>query len=284
MGFPISYRQVHNPPSIQFSMDEDGSRADVDVDYRSSKTPQAMWNGHLTSANSDIRAGKNYAIHKRQWSGLINWWTSLFGELPDQHTDRTDLFHEPPEPPIPLPPNRPLGAAMPELHDAMEEFLADWLVRRNIDEAMEFVSPNALACVNIDEDAENEILSAAQAQAELRREMRQIAEAMGHPHNLTEVIDELRPWREALRVMSHPFEKDFTIIEVPDTFSKAFRCESRSEEEQRRALTGTNLQYGNYFGTLFRTKVEGNQGGALGLLWTKESGAWRIVSWEAYAQ
>ena len=204
--------------------------------------------------------------------------------LPDQETERDDLFAEPPEPPIPLLPNRPLGAAIPQLHDAMEEFLADWLVRRNIDEAMEFVSPKTLACVNIDEDAENEILSAAQAQAELRLEMRQTAEAMGHPHNLTEVIDQFRPWREAPRVVSHPFEKDFTIIEVPDTFAKAFRCESRSGEEQKRALTGTNLQYGTYYETLFRMKVEGNRGGVFGLLWTKENGAWRIVSWEAYEQ
>ena len=172
------------------------------------------------------------------------WWTSLFGKLPNQETERDDLFAEPPEPPIPLPPNRPMGAAIPQLHDAMEEFLADWLVRRNIDEAMEFVSPNALACVNIDEDAENEILSAAQAQAELRLVMRQAAEAMGHPHNLTEVIDESRPWREALRVVSHPFEKDFTIIEVPDTFAKAFRCESRSAEEQRHASDRSSFSEG----------------------------------------
>ena len=44
---------------MQFSLSEDGMRADVDVDYRSSKSPQALFNGHLTAANSDVRAGDN---------------------------------------------------------------------------------------------------------------------------------------------------------------------------------------------------------------------------------
>ena len=35
--------------------------------------------GTLTSANSDVRAGKNYLNHVRRWQGLGDWWRSLFG-------------------------------------------------------------------------------------------------------------------------------------------------------------------------------------------------------------
>ena len=41
VGYPHSYRQAGKEPNIQISMSEDGLRADIDVDYRSSGSPQA---------------------------------------------------------------------------------------------------------------------------------------------------------------------------------------------------------------------------------------------------
>jgi len=41
-GYPQSYRQEGKVPNIQVSVSGDGLKADVDVDYRSSKMPGAM--------------------------------------------------------------------------------------------------------------------------------------------------------------------------------------------------------------------------------------------------
>ncbi len=81
MGFPICYRLLAGPPSIQYSFSRDGKRADIDVDYRSSSFPAALVNGHLSSANSDVRAGDNLEKHDGRWSGLSGWWQNLFGLL-----------------------------------------------------------------------------------------------------------------------------------------------------------------------------------------------------------
>jgi hypothetical protein len=59
-GFPVCFRMT-GLPSIQVSLTRDGKRADIDVDYRSSKFPNALVNGHLRAANSDVRAGNNGA-------------------------------------------------------------------------------------------------------------------------------------------------------------------------------------------------------------------------------
>ncbi len=48
---------------MQFSLAEDGQHADIDVDYRSSRSPQSLFNGHLTASNSDVRAGENPTLH-----------------------------------------------------------------------------------------------------------------------------------------------------------------------------------------------------------------------------
>ena len=61
-GFPICYRLKNGPPSIQFSISRDHKLSDVDVDYRASGFPKGLLNGHLTAANSDVRAGNNLAL------------------------------------------------------------------------------------------------------------------------------------------------------------------------------------------------------------------------------
>jgi hypothetical protein len=88
-GYPINYRQQGGVPSIQISSSADGKRADVDVDYRSAKIPAAAVNGHLTSSNSDVRAGNNHGRHVKRWSGFADWWKSIFG-VPLKEADLKD--------------------------------------------------------------------------------------------------------------------------------------------------------------------------------------------------
>ena len=46
--------------------------------------------------------------------------------------------------PSAVPPNRPANASIPEIADAVQEFLTDWLIRRNYQEALAFLAPDAL--------------------------------------------------------------------------------------------------------------------------------------------
>jgi hypothetical protein len=78
-GFPICYRLKNGPPSIQFSITRDKRMSDIDVDYRSSTFPKALFDGHLTAGNSDVRAGGNLATHDNRWEGLNGWWRQVFG-------------------------------------------------------------------------------------------------------------------------------------------------------------------------------------------------------------
>ena len=280
VGYPYSYRQEGKVPNVQFSFSEDGLRADIDVDYRSSKLPTAMWNGHLTSANSDVRSGDNYKRHNARWAGLFNWWSGVLGKMPEEGEPQTELLvNEVPEPATPLPPNRPPGAPIAEVWDATQELLTDWLVRRD-DEAMGFVSDQALACAKLDDGTDPRTLTAAEARQRLRQIMRAVSSEIGKVPNLTQAIDAVIPWRTEFRVVKQPFEGDFTIVEAPDSFAEHFRCENRSKEKQRSALSEQNLHYGTYYGAVFRFRRGTSRGGVLALLWTKQNGAWRVIAWE----
>ncbi len=283
VGYAYSYRQAGKVPNIQFSISEDALRADIDVDYRSSKLPAAMWNGHLTAANSDVRAGDNYKRHNNRWAGLVNWWSAILGKMPEESEESEEqaelLAKEPPEPATPLPPNRPPGAQIAEVWDATQELLTDWLVRRN-DEALEFVSDQALACAKLDDGTDPRTLTAAEARRRLQQIMKVVSSEIGRVANLTQAIDAVIPWRKTFRVVKQPFEGDFTIVETPDSFAEHFRCESRSKEKQLRALSDENPRYGTYYGAVFRIRGGTSRGGVLALLWTKQNGAWRVIAWE----
>src|SRR4029079_3033912 len=119
-GYPHSWRSGKGVPSLQFSVSADGLRADVDVDYRGSNAPQSLFNGHLTSSNSDVRAGDNARRHSQQWTGFVSWWTERFGKM--RFPDRAEAAEgamgaAPTRTPVPLPPNRPINAAIPEVAD-----------------------------------------------------------------------------------------------------------------------------------------------------------------------
>src|SRR4029453_2577350 len=78
-GYPLNYREQSGAPSIQVSIALDGRQADVDVDYRSSNFPVMLFNGHLSAANSDVRAGDKPQRHAGRWIGFRTWGRSLFG-------------------------------------------------------------------------------------------------------------------------------------------------------------------------------------------------------------
>ena len=70
MGYPMSFRQEGKVPNMQISVSEDGLKADIDVDYRSSKSPQALFNGHLSSANSAVGEPASM-VPMEAWDGLL---------------------------------------------------------------------------------------------------------------------------------------------------------------------------------------------------------------------
>ena len=94
-----------------------------------------------------MRAGDNPKLHNARWSGLILWWQDTFGKLQVNLAKPVDLANTDRAmgPATPLPPDRPSGASPEKLEDAAQEFLTDWLVRRQYDQALEFLSPQAYA-------------------------------------------------------------------------------------------------------------------------------------------
>jgi hypothetical protein len=278
-GYPHSFR-LDTVPSVQISLSEDALSADVDVDYRTSRAPASLFNGHLTSSNSDVRAGDNARQHARRWNGFVDWWSDHFRPVKFITTEERSagpFGTAPTRSPTALPPDRPIDAPIPELADAVQEFLADWLVRRNYREAQAFIASPALACVadslGMDPGASPDRLRQASLQL-----LKKTGNEWGRPRNLTEAMNPVVPWSPTVRVLKHAFERDFTLVEAPTELGAQYECGATPPKTFRPTTTP---QYGSYFGAMLQVVREGNPGGTIVFVWRRVNTEWRLVAYRA---
>ena len=267
-GYPINFRQQGGAPSIQFSMALDRRRSDIDVDYRSSSFPQALFDGHLTAGNSDVRAGNDDERHRSRWEGLTNWWRGFFGvglssDYDDVVADKRLQFPEAPR------------AGKATIEKMTRDFLSAWLLEGNLVEAMGYVSERAYPCIAL-ESRQPESFDRGMAPFILLNGMKRVHDALGSHESLEGLTLGVRLTDPALKVVDQPYHPQFVIYSVPDDVAVSFDCASRSNLGASRRVH----QYGNYFGTVFFLQAPAGRGETVALLWGKEGDYWKIVSYE----
>jgi hypothetical protein len=253
---------------MQFSLSEDGSRADIDVDYRSSRPPKALFNGHLTAANSDVRVGRNPRLHNGRWNGFVAWWQDVFGQLDEVSEPSGDLLYAN-RPPVPtaLPSDRPLGAAPERIEDAVQEFFTDWLIRRRYDQALDVLSPQAYACLDLDGNGGSEPLRTDRVRAELREVMEDTSDQLGTSASLTDAIAAVQPPAQSRAIISHAFSREFVVISVNAAEAMQYGCGQSAAQPAK----------STYHEVIFRFRREDS--GTMALLWRREGQRWRLLSY-----
>jgi hypothetical protein len=269
-GYPLNYRQQGGVPSIQISMSTDETSADIDVDYRSSKFPAALFNGHLTSANSDVRSGNNYERHSNRWGGLQDWWVNWFAlpfvrkEMLDD-ADRNEI----------IPATPPKGRA--KVEEAAFDFFHSWIVEQNPEIAMSYVSDRVFKCMELET---GEPLDVGMAPFQMLVGLRKVNEGLGSVMNLTDVMTGVRISDPELRVVEQPHHGSFVLYDAAESKAVAFDCANRGLPENE-VPKGSKTRFGKYFGTVHYIRGPEGQGETVGLLWAKEDKSWKIIAYEA---
>jgi len=265
LEYPRNYRQ-DGVPSIQFSISEHGVRADIDVDYRSSFFLFALFDGHLTAANSDVRAGNNYARHVNRWSDFMGWWQHLFGlnlsRVPEDI--RESVFDEV------LPVVARVDGGYP-LVVAVEDFFSSWLVQRTPQKAMPYVAEAAYSCVaEYEPGAENLGL----APIRILRHMLDASEAVGRVAHLEDAIDGVPLTDdENLTPVTQKYSDQFTVYEIPSSMTAAWMCPSPGRESTMAAR-----HKGQHFAVSFRLRDKTGSAKHLAQIWKKDGGDWKLVA------
>lgn len=265
LDYPINFRQ-DGTPSIQFSIARDGLRTDIDVDYRSSAFPVLLFDGHLTAANSDVRAGDNYERHSGRWSGFVSWWRNIFG-VPIAETE----YQPETRPSFANFDATPRVRAAEPIAVAVEDFLSSWLVQRVPERAVAYFSQKSYACVL---ELEPGSTDTVMAPLRIARDMREINLAVGTIVNLDEALDGVVPAHLEANQIHHTYDNEFTLLELPPSAVEGLECHDPASplppwHENRNQ---------KFYGASMRLALEDAEGLDLFQIWTVEEGHWKIVA------
>ena len=273
IGYPMNFRQQGGVPSIQFSVARTGRRADIDVDYRSSSPAKALVNGHLSSANSDVRAGNNGATHNRRWSGLPNWWKGVMA-----------LFVEPAsvaEPEEGLVPGAELERrriARAPIHEAIHFYLTDWLILGKAADLLPLFSVKAYPCVA--EFGGDSRPDSKLALARILRRLQDRNEALGTVRRLEDVVQAVSYRLPDALPVRHPYEKLFALQEVHEDVAWAIDCRMRYKLQLAESIPRPPHQLNKTYVVSMRVRDPNEPEAFLVQTWKQESGEWRLVSFD----
>lgn len=266
-GFPLCFRLKRGPPSIQFSISRDERMSDIDVDYRSSKIPQALFNGHLTAANSDVRAGNNLETHDKRWVGLNGWWREIFesslgsGAKPPREatTGRART--------IPL---NPRVTADQGIDASAHDFLKSLVVDKESNNAVAYLSSLSYPC--LEEIGGNIQNSPGLVRIRFMIAMDNFNATIGNVTSVTDVFEAAEKWSPELKAVKNAYPTEFRLVGVP--LDMALDEECAPPPVQR----GGKQAKGKLFATVFRVKQGNSRNRVIMLLWTQEHKYWKVVA------
>ena len=271
-GYPRNYRQ-DGTPSIQFSMTKDGRHADIDVDYRSSSIPQGLFNGHLTAANSDVRAGNNTQVHLQRWQGLADWWRSLFG-LPTAVDDPNAGLLPGDVPPVPR-------KADGKLEDAVQDFLQSWLVEGKPELAASYFSVRSFSCLVEYAPSSGRIVNAGNAPYVAAKDLGNISKSIGKVTSTSDAAQPESLTGRDIKPMKQAYMTTFSLYTVTNKVATDYECDpDAAYDEQEKARAAKNEgKTGTYYASVFGLTSDKSKSDAITLLWTKEGKYWKVVAW-----
>jgi len=273
-GYPLNYRQDGGAPSIQVSVAKDVRHADIDVDYRSAKFPQGLVNGHLTAANSDVRARGNTQKHLQRWQGLTDWWQNLFG-FPEKVESSEEKL---PEGEIPAIPRR----GDDKVEAAVSDYLTAWLVEQKPNISAAYLSNLSYSCLEEYGPESGKVVSAGVAPYVAANNMADVSRAIGKVSTLQAAVEPLSLHDQNLMAVKHRYETAFALYQVSNGLASEFICDPDRAFDDFNSVRaeGTTGKYEGYFAAAFRLRGPKAKSDAVTLLWRKEGKYWKVIAWD----
>ena len=268
-GYPINYREQEGTPSIQVSIALDGRLADVDVDYRGSSFPVMLFNGHLSASNSDVRAGNNAERHAARWSGFQNWWRSFFGVRLEQTPDAAEATPALALPKIPRAGKKDIKVMVPD-------FLQAWLVEGDVVAAMGYVSERSYACLAQDAP-DPSAFDRGLAPFQILVNLKAAHDAIGKRGSLEGLTIGVPLAIPGLRAVIAPSPGPVRSLQGARQHRGQVRL--RDPADARRAGEAIARVRPALWCDASASPGHGTDA-SIALLWAKEDGYWKIVSWQ----
>ncbi len=267
-GFPTCYRLKKGPPSIQISISRGHKMADIDVDYRSSGFPKALVNGHLSSSNSDVRAGNNLDRHDGRWTGLNGWWRNVFGQLgsggkppKENATERMGKI-----------PSNPAIKADQGVDKSAHDFLQSWVVAKQPNKSVAYFSRRSYPCLEVAVEKSGHPVPQGMVRLRTLIAMQKFSDSLGTVNSVGDEFEPAEQWSPALKAAKNAYASEFRLVSVPADMVPDEECVATPGDESGKGSKE------KYFATAFRGKQGASRNKVMSLLWAQEGGYWKIVA------
>jgi hypothetical protein len=233
----------------------------------------------------DIQFGGTYANLKPEQRRLVDEWFRQFNEVTKQNSifgirlKESDLKDDEARGGrIGIPRFPRAGRGKPQ--EAVYDFLNSWLVEQQPNQAVAYISPRAFTCIEqVASDEQKKKINPGLVPYYILEEMKKINRTLGRPGKLSDVAESVRPNEPALRPIRNPHHAEFDLFETPDDIAFDFECANRNRLEGETEKGKPERRYGKYVGASLRLKSPQAMGDRLLILWAKESGYWKVISW-----
>jgi hypothetical protein len=267
-GFPICYRLKHGPPSIQFSITKDKRMSDIDVDYRSSTFPKALFDGHLTAGNSDVRAGGNLVTHDDRWAGLTGWWRQVFGFSLGSSAKLSNDEATGRAPTIPV---KPRMRADQGIDASVHDFLTSWVVNRQPENAIAYLSPLSYPCLETIATKRQQPIPPGMVRFNTLMAMNRFNASLGKTASVADVFEAATNWKPNLKEEKNAYPSEFRLVKMPADMAQDQECDLADRESDRK-------EKGEFYVAAFRGKLGDGRNRVMSLLWTKEGKYWEVIA------
>jgi hypothetical protein len=244
--------------------------SDIDVDYRSSRFPKALVDGHLTAGNSDVRAGNNLDTHDRRWKGLNGWWRQVFGFALDSGTKPPKEAETGRARAIPL---NPRVKADEGIDQSAHDFLKAWVVDKQPNNAIPYFSLLSYPCLEAMAEKGQKPVPPGMVRVRLGIAMDKFNESTGTVASVGDVFEADKSWSPELKEVKSAYPTEFRLVSVPPDMALDEQCVPVPSAEE----AGKESKE-KFYATAFRGKQGDRRNRVMSLLWTKEGSYWKIVA------
>ncbi len=203
----------------------------------------------------------------------MNWWTHFFGLSIDSKQLEPEEAREQTIPIVPR-------AGKKKIEIAVRDFLTVWLVEQNPVDALAYIARRAHHCMELKFGEQDQPYDYGMAPLQMGLRMKAVNETLGFVENLADVVTGIRLVREGLSVIEQRHHQEFVLYGVPDHLAARFDCANRLRVGVPPEEPSRPQRKFDYYGTAFYLHRKHTRGETVLLLWAKEQGYWRIVSYE----
>lgn len=173
----------------------------------------------------------------------------------------------------------PKVTASAPLAEAVHDLLKTWIVDRDADRALPYLSRRTNTCVDAIFAKAGTPVAAGMSRVAWRQAMQKTLNARPGAKAITGVVHGLKPWRRDLKVVAQKYEDEFLLLDLPRKAKEETDCERMNQGLPPTVLR--NSGYGQYFASAFRTRTAAGAEGVLYMIRTKESKFWKVaaVTW-----